>query len=123
MLDQLMVECHFQSVILLLHAMSCDATWNRWIVKNRGQIKTARLPVVYGWLRFQHVDAAHHIIHFLEAHFGHELAHLFRDKEKEIDDVFGLSRELRAKHWVLRGDSYRASIEMTLAHHDAAQRN
>ena len=81
-------------------------------------------PLAFQWstagCAFQHVDAAHHVIHLPEAHLRHHLAHLLCDEEKEIDDVFGLSREFLAQYWVLRGDSDRASVQMALAHHDAA---
>ena len=52
---------------------------------------------------------------------GHEFAHFFGDEEEEVDDMFRLADEALAQHGVLRRDADRARVEMTLAHHDAAQ--
>ncbi len=37
--------------------------------------------------------------------------------------MLGLAREARAEDGILRGDSDRAGIEVTLPHHDASHRN
>ena len=62
-------------------------------------------------------------IEFVEAaiaHLRHQLAHFLGDEEEEVDDMLGLADEALAQHRVLRRDADRASVEMALAHHDAA---
>ena len=53
----------------------------------------------------------------------HDFANFFGEEEEVVDDVLRLARELGAQGRVLGGDPDRASIQMTLAHHDAAQRD
>ena len=79
--------------------------------------------MIDGGLHVEHIDAADHFVHAAEAELGHVLPHLFRQKEEEIDDVLGLPLKSLAQHGILRGDADRASVEMALAHHDAAHRN
>ena len=66
---------------------------------------------------------ADHLVEGAVAERGHDLAHLLGDEEEVVDGVLGLALELGAQHRVLRGDTYRARVEMALAHHDAAERD
>ena len=66
------------------------------------------------------VDAADHFVDGAEAELRHVLAHLLGDKEEEVDDVLGRAGKARAQDRVLRGDAHGASIQVALAHHDAA---
>ena len=118
-----MIESLLQAVILRLHAAAGDARGHRRVVENRREIEAARLPVIDGGLHVEHVDAADHLVDGAESELRHVLANLLGDEEKEIDDVLGLSLELLAQHRILRGDAHRASVEMALAHHDAAHRD
>ena len=59
----------------------------------------------------------------LDAHGGHEFAHLFGDEEEIVDDMLGLALEALAQFRILRGNADRAGVEMALAHHDAARGN
>ncbi len=43
---------------------------------------------------FEHVDAPDHFVHLAETELRHDLPHLLRDEEKEIDYVFGLALRL-----------------------------
>ena len=43
--------------------------------------------------------------------------------EEVVDDVLRLAGELLAQHRILRRDADRAGVEMTLPHHDAAERD
>ena len=74
-------------------------------------------------VRFQAIDAADHFVDRAEAQLGHDLPGIFGDHEQVIDDVLRLAGELLAEHGVLRGDADRASVEVALAHHDAAERD
>ena len=57
------------------------------------------------------------------AHGGHDLADLFGDVEEEVDHVLRRALEALAQHRVLRGDADGTSVEVALAHHDAAGRD
>src|SRR5208282_6478233 len=103
-----MIERLLETMILRLHATACYARWHWRIVENSRQIQASTLPVIDGGLGIEHVDAAYHFVHTAEAEVGHISPHLFREKEKEIDDVFRLSLKLLAQHGILRGDSDRA---------------
>ena len=63
---------------------------------------------------------AHHLVHGAESELGHVLAHLLGDKKEEVDYVFRLPLEPLAQNRVLCRDAYRACVQVTLAHHDAA---
>ena len=119
--DQFVIERFLEPVILLRRAVPAHARWNRRIVENRRKVQPARLPMLQSLVHFEHVDAAHHLFHPAEAQLRHDLPHLLRNEEEEIDDVLRLTRELRAQHRILRGDADRASVQMAFAHHDAAQ--
>src|SRR5690606_40104370 len=58
-----------------------------------------------------------------EAELRHDLARLLGDHEEIVHDVLRLPGELLPEHRILRRDPDRASVEMTLAHHDAAERD
>src|SRR4029453_12944655 len=67
---------------------------------------------------FGHSDE---IVELPHSHFGHELAHFLSDEEEVVDDVLRLALKALAQHRVLGGNTDRAGVEMTLAHHDAAR--
>ena len=48
---------------------------------------------------------------------------LFGDHEQVVDDVLRLAGELLAQLRILRRDADRAGVQVTLAHHDAAERD
>ena len=114
-------------MILRLHTTARDSRRHRRIVENRGEVEAlcfpVILPVVDSGINVEHIDTAHHFVHGAETQLCHVLPNLLCQKEKEIDNVFRLSLELLAQLRILRGDAHRAGIEMTLAHHDAADRN
>ena len=66
------------------------------------------------------VDPADHLVEVAEAQLRHQFADFLGDKEEIVDDVLGLAGEALAQHRVLRRDADRASVQVTLAHHDAA---
>src|SRR6267154_3988434 len=110
-------------MILRLHTAARHSRRHGRVVENGRQIEAASLPVIDGGLYIEHVYAADHFVHAAEAQLRHILTHLLRQKEKEVNDVFGLPLKLLAQCWILRGDSDRTSIQMALAHHDATHRN
>src|SRR5579864_1332468 len=118
-----MVERVVQAVILGMHAPPCYTRWHRRVVEDGGEVESARLPMVDGILGIEHVDAANHLVDGAESEFRHVLPDLLGEEEKEIDNMLGLTLELLAQHRILRGNADRASVEMTLAHHDATHRN
>ena len=54
---------------------------------------------------------------------GHDFSGFFGDHEQVVDNVFGLPVEFLSKLRILCGDADRAGVEMTLPHHDAAERD
>ncbi|HUC30584.1 MAG TPA: hypothetical protein VMR80_13390, partial [Candidatus Acidoferrum sp.] len=74
-------------------------------------------------LDVEHIDPPNHFIYGAKTKFSHILANLFGDKEKEVDHVLGLALKLLSENGILRGNADRTSIEMALAHHDAAHRD
>src|ERR1700757_4659109 len=120
MLDQCVIECLVQGMILWLHAVAGYTTRNWRVVENRGQIDAPRLPMVDRGANIEHIYAPDHLIDGAETHLRHALPHLFGNKKEEIDDVLGLSLKLLAQYGILRRDAYRTRIQMAFAHHDAA---
>ena len=121
--EQVMIEHLLQAMVLRLHAAPRHARRHWWIVKNGRQVQSARLPMIDGRLRVEHVDAANHLVHAAETQFGHVLPNLLGQKEEEVDDVLRLPLKSLAQHGVLRGDADRTGVEMAFAHHDAAHRD
>ena len=74
-------------------------------------------------IRIKAVDAANHLVDGAETKLGHQLACFFGDHKQVIDYVFGFACKLLAQLRILRSDPHRTSVEMTLTHHDAAERD
>src|ERR1700675_394049 len=110
-------------MVLRLHTPACHARWYGRVIENGGQVQPPSPPVIHDLLHVEHCYAPDHLVHAAEAEVGHVLPHLLRQEEEEVDDVFRLSLKLLAQHGILRGNAHRASVEMALAHHDAAHRN
>src|SRR5450755_46151 len=119
-----MIQRLLQSMILILHAATCNARRRGGIVENGGEVEAAGFPVIFpvvnSGFHVEHIDAANHFVHSAEAEFRHILPDLFGKEKEKIDDVLGLPLKLLSKLWILRRNADRTSIEMTLAHHDAA---
>ena len=122
-LDQFVVELSIEPVILDPIAVAANAFVNWRVKEDLAEVQPFRFPVVDGFLHVQLVDAADHVIELAEAEIRHDLPQLLGDEEEEIDDVLGLALELFPQGRVLRGDADGASVEVALAHHDAAQRH
>mmetsp|Transcript_89151 Transcript_89151/g.212861 ORF Transcript_89151/g.212861 Transcript_89151/m.212861 type:complete len:217 (-) Transcript_89151:3518-4168(-) len=73
-----------------------------------------------GRVRAQHLGVANELVHVPEAHLGHEHSHLFSNEQEIVHNVLGKPFEFLPQHRVLGGNAYGASVEVALAHHDAA---
>ncbi len=112
-----------QPVILRLGAIGLYGRRDVRLVEHLREIEPAGLPVLYGLARIEPIDAADHFIDRAEAEPGHDLAHFFRQQEEEIDGVVRFAGEFLSQLGVLSRNAHGASIQMTLSHHDAADRN
>src|SRR5580704_15555506 len=121
--NQLVIERLFKTMILLDCAAPSDAAWNLRAVENGGEIQAAGLPMIDGRAHFYLVNAPHHFVHGPEPELRHPLPDFLGDIEEKVDDVFRRSRKFLAEHRILRRDAHGASVEMALAHHDAAHRD
>ncbi len=88
-----------------------------------GEVEPLGLPVVDHLPLVEALGASDQLGQGANAHGRHDLAHLFRHEEEEVDDVLGRALEARAKDRVLRRHAHRTGVEMALAHHDAAGRD
>src|SRR5579859_4347664 len=122
-LDQLAIERLVECVVLRLQAATAHMAGHRRIVKNRRKIDSRSLPVGHGFALNQAINPANHFVDGAEAELCHDPAQVFGNEEKEIDHVFGRAVELLAQLRVLRGHAYRTSVQVALAHHDAAHGN
>ena len=121
MIDEFEIERFVEAMILFGGAAAADARRQRGVVEDCGEVESSCFPVFHGVAGFKHVGTTHHFVYFAEAELRHNGAHLFGNKEEEIDDVFRLTGELGAQGRVLRGDSHGTGVEVALAHHDAAE--
>src|SRR5690349_3725623 len=115
-----MIERLIEAVVLRRQAAAADAARDLRVVKYRGKIQTARLPMIDRGAHFDFVHAPDHFIHRPEADPRHPLANFFGDVEEEVDDVLRRALELLAQNWILRRDADRTRIQVAFAHHDAA---
>ena len=120
LLDQLVVHRAVEMVVLLLAIVDRDTLARGRLVQDAAEIDALRLPVLDRPAHVEFFDVPYHLVEAAEAKLRHQLAHFLGDKEEEIDHVLRLAGELLAQHRVLRGDTDRTGVEMTLAHHDAA---
>src|SRR5579875_3464315 len=78
------------------------------LIQNIAEVEALRLPVIDRLLRLEPVDPPDHLI---------------ERPESEPRDVLGPAREALAQPRVLRRDPDRAGVQVTDAHHDAAERD
>jgi len=121
--DQLAVKDVVDLVILRLALVDGGAGRGRRLVEQLGEIEALGLPVLHQLALVEHLHLADHLVEGAVAERGHQLAHFLGDEEEIVDDVLGLALEALAQHWILRGNTNRAGVEMALAHHDAAGRD
>ncbi|AJX01694.1 hypothetical protein BM45_3124 [Burkholderia mallei] len=120
LLDQRVVERALEAVVLRFDVAARDAFAAFRLVEHAREIEALRLPVLDAATHVEQIGAADQIVELRDAELRHDLARLLGDEEEVVDDVLGLTRELRAQHRVLRRDADRARVQMALAHHDAA---
>ena len=70
---------------------------------------------------FESIRTADHFVDRAEAQLGHMLTHFLGNEAHEIDHVGRIAREFLAQFGILRGDAHRTGVQVTDAHHDAAQ--
>ena len=71
----------------------------------------------------QHVGTSNHFIDSSKTQLGHQFSEFFCNKKEIVDDVFRLSSKLFAQFRILSGNTNRTGIEVTFAHHNAANCN
>ena len=119
---QPLVQCPFKAVILGNGAPDLDILVGLDRGRQHGrQVQTVGFPVVDRVAGLQHIHATDHVVHAAEAQLRHPFPGLLGHQEQVVDDVLGRTGELLAQHRVLGRDPHRTGVEMTLAHHDAAQ--
>ena len=119
--DRRGVEGLLQGVILRDHTVPRDLGRHVRLVEDRREVETPRLPVLERRLDVELVDPADHLVHGPEAEFRHVLSDLLGQKAEEGHDVLGLAAESLPELGVLGGDAHGAGVEVTDAHHNAAQ--
>src|SRR5438270_1804390 len=95
MFHKLMVQRLLQPMVLVMDATARHARRDLRIVKNRREVEPAGFPMLYRRLHVKPVHATNHLVDRPETELRHVLPYLLGDEEKEIDDVLGLSFELR----------------------------
>ena len=120
LLDQLVIERLGQTVILIFGMAPRHLGRDRRLMENLGEIQTPGLPVLDAGTHVEQVGAADQIIELANAEPGHDFAHFLGNEEEIIDHMFRLTGEALAQLGILRRNADRASIQVALAHHDAA---
>src|SRR5512137_2939603 len=77
----------------------------------------------YFLIHFKKFTYADYIIKFVKSHFSQMLTDLLSYKTEECHQVVSLTHEPLSQLGILSCHSYRACVEMTLAHHYTAQNN
>jgi hypothetical protein len=93
------------------------------LVEHFREVEPLGLPVRESVVLGEKLGLADDLVDLAVAHLGEKLAHFLGDEEEEVDDMLGGAFETLAQHRILRGDADRASVEVALAHHDAARRD
>src|ERR1700733_226445 len=113
-----MVELAFKLMVLL--AYFSRGIIGRLLIEELGNIDRPTLWMGDFTLP-QLVDASDHFVHGAKSKFGHQFPNFVGDETHVVDQVSWFPCEFRWEPRVLRGDTYRASIAMAFAQHDAAQ--
>ena len=118
--DQAMIERTRETVVLRLAPVTRDFGGHWRLVEHAREIEALRLPVRDTLAHVEEVAAADHLRQRTEAELRHDLAQFLGHEEEVVDDVLGLAAEAPAQYRILRRDTHRARVQVTLAHHDAA---
>jgi hypothetical protein len=121
--DQAAVENFLELMILAFGMIDRLRPVGGWLMEQFREIEAMRLPMLDHLGAIEHLHLADHLIERAIAEFGHPFAYFLSDEEEIIDDMLRLADEALAQHRVLRRDTDRTGVEMTLAHHDTASRN
>ena len=121
-IDEMIIQSPIQFVILLMNTV-CTEKMFRFLgrCEHAGKVQALCLPMSHSLADDQRIHTANHFIDGSETEFRHDHAQLFGHHEKIVDDVLRLAGEFLAQLRVLRRNADRTRIEVTLAHHDAAQ--
>ena len=117
--DQLVIQCLVEAVVLFFAVENGDVRAGLRLVQDARVVQAPGFPVVNAFTHIQFVGAADHFVHRAEAQFRHQLTNFFRYEEEIVHHVLGFAGKTLAQFFVLGGDTDRAGIQMTLAHHDA----
>ena len=74
-------------------------------------------------VHIQSINSTNHLVDRAKTEFCHDLSRFFGDHEQIVDHVFRFAFEFLTQLFILRRDPNGASVQMALAHHDAAERN
>ena len=59
LLDEFLVQCSLQAMLLTLGAEAILLPWRGWYVKNRGQVETLGFPVIHSAVDVETVNSAY----------------------------------------------------------------
>ena len=121
--NELVVQRLFQAMVLRLAVVDRYAGLGRDLMQNLRQVDALRFPMRQHALSIDAVHAADHLVEAPEPEFCHDLAHFLSDEEEIVYYVLRRAGEFLAQHGILCGDPDRTRIQVTFAHHDAAQRD
>ena len=121
--DQPAVEHGFQMMVLRFRAVDLLALFFLLPHEQLREVEALGLPVRHEPGLVEHLGLADHLVEAAVAESRHDLANFLGDEEEVVDHVLGLAGETLAQHRVLRGDTHRTRVQVTLAHHDAPGRN
>ena len=117
------IERLVESVVLVDLPIASDLRTRIGLVEDVAEIESLRLPVIERHLRLEPIDAADHLLETTEAELGHDLAQVARDEAHEVHHMLRITREAFTQPRILRRDARRTGVEVTDAHHDAADRH
>mmetsp|Transcript_31716 Transcript_31716/g.62844 ORF Transcript_31716/g.62844 Transcript_31716/m.62844 type:complete len:328 (-) Transcript_31716:87-1070(-) len=121
-LDELVVLGHVHTVVLggqiSYSGLRVELLGRR---EQRREIQAAALIVQTLLVHFEVLRLPNHLLHGPVTEARHLLPYVLGHKPEVIHDVLRLPAEFGAEFRILRGDSDRARVEVTLPHHDASQ--
>mmetsp|Transcript_72577 Transcript_72577/g.168149 ORF Transcript_72577/g.168149 Transcript_72577/m.168149 type:complete len:266 (-) Transcript_72577:331-1128(-) len=110
---------HRSGLALCQHGLHCPGG-----PQQISKVQICCLPVVLQMsFGAKHVSAADQVIELADTQRSHDFPRVFGKHEEEVDEMLWLSSELLTELRILRRHAYRASVEMTFPHHNAAQRD
>ena len=91
------------------------------LIEDLAEVDPLGLPMLDGLTGLESVGATHHLGDGAETELRHDFTNFLSNEAHEVDRMLWFAGEALAQFRVLSSDTHRTRVQMTHAHHNAAQ--